>query len=110
MKKEEEDVAAKRATADKRRWGIKRQRLHVERWRRQLRGREVEASTRQPAGERETIAAAAAGTVMTTGNAVLPPSWDLAMTITTTPDNQRRGSLCSECWKRRQRLTQTWRV
>ncbi len=34
---EEEEEAARRATADKRRWGIKRQRLRIERWRRQCR-------------------------------------------------------------------------
>jgi hypothetical protein len=49
-----------------------------------MRGRVVEATTRQPAGERETDVATANVTVMATvmamGNAVPPPSRDLAKT------------------------------
>ncbi len=41
---EEEEEAVRRATSDKRQQCIKRQRLRIERRRRQLRGQEVEAS------------------------------------------------------------------
>ena len=52
----------------------------------EARGREAKSSTQQPAGKRETTAAAAKAmaTVMATRNASLPTSRDLAMTITTT--------------------------
>ena len=47
------------------------------------------SSTRQPAGKQETtvMAVVAAGTVMATGNAVMPPSRNLATAIMTMPAN-----------------------
>jgi len=75
------------APADKRRRGVGRPRLRAERRRRvertrgESRGREAE----QPAGELEMAAvvakATATATAMVTGNAVSPPSRDLATTI-----------------------------
>jgi len=48
---------------------------------------EVEASTGQPAGQRDTTAAMVVVIVMATGNAVPPPSRNLATMITTMPAN-----------------------
>ena len=49
----------------------------------------MEASTRQPAGKQETtvMAVVVAGAVMSTGNAVMPPSRNLATAIMTMPAN-----------------------